>query len=164
MVYSITKQDMMNTAKIYKLECRDVKVTEIYIGATANMRVRRCKHKSACTKIGGRDYNCRVYQYIRENGGFQNWQMLWVADIEYPVDRIDIKRATEARYIRELGATLNSEIPGRTGEQYRQDHKVRINERDNAKTECECGGKYTHSHKARHFKTAKHKKYLDNLE
>lgn len=37
--------------------------------------------------------------------------------------------------------------------QYRQDNADKIKQ----KLECECGGKYTHQHKARHLKTKKHK-------
>jgi hypothetical protein len=41
--------------------------------------------------------------------------------------------------------------------QYREDNKERINKKYN----CECGGKYTHKNKAKHFKTKKHIKYFE---
>lgn len=41
-----------------------------------------------------------------------------------------------------------------------QDHKEEINKKYN----CECGGKYIHSSKARHLKTTKHKNYLANTK
>ena len=40
--------------------------------------------------------------------------------------------------------------------EYRDNNYEKINE----KKECECGGKYTHKHKAIHFKTEKHQAYL----
>lgn len=33
----------------------------------------------------------------------------------------------------------------------------------NFKYQCDCGGKYTHSNKARHFQTPKHIKYIQSL-
>lgn len=33
----------------------------------------------------------------------------------------------------------------------------------NTKFTCECGGRYSYSTRARHIKTKKHKKHLDNL-
>jgi hypothetical protein len=57
--------------------------------------------------------------------------------------------------------------------QYRQDNAEKIKEMDkryrlkNAeklkeKYNCECGGKYTSKHRARHFKSPKHQKYINN--
>lgn len=43
--------------------------------------------------------------------------------------------------------------------EYQQKNKDKLNKKYN----CECGGKYTHQTKARHFKTKKHIKYLENL-
>ena len=43
--------------------------------------------------------------------------------------------------------------------QYRQENKAKISEQRSKKYDCECGGKYTLSAKARHFKTNKHQKY-----
>ena len=40
-------------------------------------------------------------------------------------------------------------------QQYRQDHK----EERNAKTECECGGRYANKHKAKHFRTQLHQAF-----
>jgi hypothetical protein len=40
--------------------------------------------------------------------------------------------------------------------EYRDNNYEKINE----KKECECGGKYTHKHKAIHFKAEKHQAYL----
>ena len=43
--------------------------------------------------------------------------------------------------------------------EYHQKNKDKLNKKYN----CECGGKYTHQSKARHFKTKKHIKYLESL-
>ena len=43
--------------------------------------------------------------------------------------------------------------------EYYENHKDKLNE----KIKCECGGKYTHKHKAKHTKSKKHQKYLNNI-
>ena len=40
------------------------------------------------------------------------------------------------------------------------EHIERIREKQNEKINCVCGGKYTMSHKAKHFKTNKHQLYI----
>ena len=44
-------------------------------------------------------------------------------------------------------------------QQYYTDNKDKIN----AKTTCQCGGKYTHTHLSKHCKSKKHLLYLQNL-
>ena len=44
---------------------------------------------------------------------------------------------------------------------YREANDARIKELKNTKFDCACGGKYTHCHKALHFKGIKHLKYFE---
>ena len=48
------------------------------------------------------------------------------------------------------------------GALYRQRHPERIKAWHQTKIDCECGGKYTLSHKAAHLKCKKHQKFLNN--
>lgn len=48
--------------------------------------------------------------------------------------------------------------------EYYQQHKDQLKEKYNQKHNCECGGKYSHSAKARHLKSNKHKNYLANTK
>ena len=48
------------------------------------------------------------------------------------------------------------------GALYRERHPERINAWHTTKVDCECGGKYTLSHKAEHFKSQRHINYLNN--
>ena len=43
-------------------------------------------------------------------------------------------------------------------------NKEKLSEKQKQKFECDCRGKFTHGHKARHIKTAKHQKYLETLK
>lgn len=112
--------DYSNTI-IYKLCCKDISITEIYIGHTTDMRKRKYCHKSDCNNENGRIYNLNVYKYIRENGGWDNWDMI---EIER-YNAIDGYNATkrERYWVDELKATLNGNIPSRTIKEYEEDRK-----------------------------------------
>lgn len=47
---------------------------------------------------------------------------------------------------------------------YREDNKDKIKEKKNFKFNCECGGHYTNSRKADHFRTIKHLKYCETIK
>ena len=54
----------------------------------------------------------------------------------------------------------NKEHVKEYGKQYRERNKEKLTE----KFACECGGKYLYTGKAYHFKTKKHKKYIDETK
>ena len=47
--------------------------------------------------------------------------------------------------------------------EYYQRNKERINEARNIKFNCECGGKYTKRHQARHRASNQHTKWLESV-
>jgi len=68
----------------------------------------------------------------------------------------------EKRYRKANKVKLNDKA-----KEYRETNKdkikeYRVNNKDktNEKFECECGGKYTHSHKSTHFKSTKHQEFI----
>ena len=81
--------DYSNTI-IYKIYCNDNAVKEVYIGHTTNFSQRKCCHKNTCNNIKSYLYNLKIYQFIREHGGWENWNMVEIA-------KYDCKDATEAR-------------------------------------------------------------------
>jgi len=46
--------------------------------------------------------------------------------------------------------------------EYYENNKQKIKARLSQKYHCECGGKYTHNHRTRHFKTQKHRLWVEN--
>ena len=54
----------------------------------------------------------------------------------------------------------NKEKQLKYGKEYRKKNNEKIKSHTNKKFDCPCGGKYTHKHKAKHLKTAKHQKWL----
>ena len=154
---------------IYKLCCKDTNITDIYIGSTTSFNRRKTHHKSSCNNEKNKDYNYNVYKFIRENGGFSNWNMVLIE--YYPCEtKLElIKREREV--IENLKPSLNKQIPTRTNKQYRQDNKEKrleqkkeyyennkdkILEKAKEKITCECGAIITKPYINRHLKSIKH--------
>ena len=62
----------------------------VYIGSTSNFIQRKYLHKSICNNPNSKSYNLKIYQTIRENGGWILWQMT-------VVDKLDQVTLTDAR-------------------------------------------------------------------
>ena len=64
---------------IYKLVKNDDFNNEnIYIGSTTDFTRRKTAHKTSCNNDKHKEYNAKKYQYIRENGGWGEWEMVLV--------------------------------------------------------------------------------------
>ena len=144
---------MANNYYVYKLFNPDC--TEFYIGSTKNMKNRKECHKYCCTNENSPKYNLKVYQYIRDHGGYSSWSYEILEHITTSINRYEL-RDLERKAIEDMKPSLNCEIPNRTKEEYRQDNYLKINEKVN----CICGGKYTMKHKATHMKTKKHRDFI----
>ena len=88
---------------IYKIYCKDKTISDIYVGHTTNFVVRKYQHKQACNNT---NIQLKIYKTIRENGGWDNWDMVEIA-------KYNCKDSTEARikeqeHYTELKASLNS--------------------------------------------------------
>jgi hypothetical protein len=120
---------MVNYAEsnIYKLCCKDILITDIYIGSTTNMRVRKNQHKSSCNNEKSSHYNCYVYQFIRGNGGFDNFDMVEIEQFNAK-DKKDLHKR-ERHWIEIFKSTLNIVIPTRTKKEYYEDNKEQLIEK-----------------------------------
>jgi hypothetical protein len=90
-------------ATIYKISCRDGSVPDQYIGQTIHFDRRRWDH------FLGRD--SKLYDFIRDHGGWPNWKMSVVR--QYPAcrDKNELDRL-EWHWWNTLGGSLNSVRPG----------------------------------------------------
>jgi hypothetical protein len=100
--------DYSNTI-IYKIICKDPTITDIYVGHTVNFPQRKLSHKQNCININSQSHHCKVYDFIRTHGGWDNWKML-------TINTFECKNQYEARqkeqeYFILLNATLNSIEP-----------------------------------------------------
>ena len=112
---------------IYKLCCNDPTITDIYIGSTTNMRLRKHGHKISCTTPGNKLYNFYVYRFIRDNGGWENWSMIMLELYECNTKQELLRR--ERYYVELLKATLNTNMPSRTRHEHYEDNKQELNEK-----------------------------------
>lgn len=115
---------------IYKLCCVDSSITDIYIGSTTNFRNRKSHHKSSTNNILDKEHNNVVYTFIRDHGGFENWNMIQIE--EYNAKN---KRDLESReqYFKDIHKpTLNVTNPIGSDES-RYIYQKRYNEKNNEK-------------------------------
>jgi hypothetical protein len=98
---------------IYKICCDDV--PDAYVGSTKNYYLRTHKHKHDCKKS-----NTKLYQTIRENGGWQNWKFEILE--EHEDISITELRLKEEEYRKQFG-TLNTNKCYLTDAQYKEYYK-----------------------------------------
>jgi hypothetical protein len=144
---------------IYKLVCLDPTITEKYIGSTTDFNNRKYNHKYVCNTITYKHYNCPVYKFIREHGGWNNWQMILIE--KWPCNDGNELRARERHYYELYGGELNYCVPTQTPQEsiklYFRKNKEKIIDWKNSNNICiVCGGKYTNANKAAHNKSKRH--------
>lgn len=113
--------------QIYKLIHKDDHNDEnIYIGNTTHFVNRKCKHKTCCNNILDKAYNQKKYKYIRENGGWEEWEMKWIED--YPCNNKLEADAREEYWRRLFNAQLNMNKASITKEELIIEKNNRSNE------------------------------------
>jgi hypothetical protein len=103
-----TEIDYSNTI-IYKITCKNQTVTDLYVGHTTNFVQRKHAHKQSCINSKSTNHNCKLYEVIRANGGWANWQME-IINFFNCADHYEARKK-EQEYFIELNATLNSIEP-----------------------------------------------------
>ncbi len=120
--------DYQNTI-IYKIQ--HVNNPELlYIGSTIDFTKRKSRHKSTCNNSNIRGYNYKLYQMIRENGGWDMFNMVIVK--EFPCENKREAECEEDKCIREMKSSLNMRrayITPEEKKQYYTEHKEQIAER-----------------------------------
>jgi hypothetical protein len=103
---------------IYKISKDD----DFYVGSTTDFATRKSKHKHSCNNDKNHQYNYKVYQTIRDKGGWDTWEMTPLE--EY----VECKSKTQARIREEewrvkLNASLNARKAFGNLKEYREEHK-----------------------------------------
>ena len=115
--------DYSNTT-FYRIVCNDLNITDCYIGHTTNFIKRKQHHKKDCNNEKSKSYNLKVYQFIRENGGWFNWSMVMIDQIS--CENLNDACKLERKFLEEYKGTLNSYIPSRTDKEYYIDNIDKI--------------------------------------
>lgn len=103
-----TEIDYSNTI-IYKITCKDSNITDVYVGHTTNFVQRKHAHKQSCINNKSPNYTCKLYQVIRNNGGWNNW-IMEIVNFFNCNDHYEARKK-EQEYFEILHATLNSIEP-----------------------------------------------------
>ena len=109
---------------IYKLCCKEPVIEDIYIGSTTNFKIRKNQHKTSCCNVNSNKYNMKIYKFIRDNGGFNNWDMIMIE--EYSCNNKKQLETRERYWIEQLKSNLNSELPTQTMSEWYSKNKERI--------------------------------------
>lgn len=151
----------------YKFVCENPKIKSCYVGHTTNFCQRKGHHKYACNTVYCKQYNNKIYQTIRDNGGFNNWKMVEI-DRQICLDLSDTRKI-EQKYIEELQANMNMIYAFRTNKQYEIDNKKKIAEQkkiynlENKEKITKNRQKYEHENKNQ-ISERKKQYYLDTRE
>lgn len=114
----------MSSTVFYRIFCKNPQITDCYVGHTTDFRGRKYRHKSACTLENNIKYEYKVYQFIRNYGGWKNWNMEIIEDC----NTLTLQQvyARERFWYETLNATLNNNIPNRNATEYYNDNKNEI--------------------------------------
>jgi len=188
---STTNYDVIG--QVYQLKCLDETISDCYIGSSINLHSRLQKHKHNSTCETSDKHNLRVYQKIREFGGWDNWTCNVLEETKNPT-RSELIQLERKHYEQNINnATLNTVYCGRTEKEgrdawlklhpnylknYKEKHcveikqyykdyyisnKTRIDTYNSEKVTCECGRVVNRNGMARHTRTKKHIKILSGL-
>lgn len=157
--------------KLINYDCPEL----LYIGSTTNFVKRKQKHKSDSKKS-----NTKIYRTIRENGGWESWNMIKISD--YPCTSLTESHMEEDRLMMEMKSNLNMvkaytsleqrqeyckqyrennrEHANEYAKQYRENKKEQIAKYKSEKILCECGCNIRRSDISTHKKTTKHQKAI----
>jgi hypothetical protein len=100
---------LLNIYYIYCLVCLKQEVPGVYVGHSTNLQNRIYRHKHYCNTKNTIKYNFKVYKYIRDNGGWENWTII-VIDTISVADKREAEKI-ERYYIEKYNATLNIKRP-----------------------------------------------------
>ena len=155
----------------YKIVCKNPEIKDTYVGHTLNFKNRKSGHKRTCYNDKDQvHYNFYLYEFIRENGGFDNFDMVLI-NTERCENALEARRR-EREYIEQLNATLNQiKRPNRTPEEKKQYHKDDyekkkhiILEHNKTKITCDCNSVVRKVDYNRHTRSKKHQDYINSLQ
>lgn len=94
---------------VYMIKCKDENISDCYVGSTINLCSRKKQHKSVCKTPENKSYNFKVYKFIRDNGGFDNFEFVVLKEVEVN-NKVELKQH-EAEQYELLKPSLNCNNP-----------------------------------------------------
>ena len=179
----------MRTGFVYEFKSKDKSITGTYIGSTWDIKKRYWCHNYNYNNEKNKEYNYPLYRYIRENGGFDNFEMTIIDSGEceeklqrfvleqlyidkYGLDNLlnrknayttkEAERERAIKYAKEYRETHKKKISD-NAKKFREKHKVKISLDRKEKMLCECGIIITKVDKAKHYRTQLHINKINNI-
>lgn len=108
----------------YKFTCNNPEIQSTYVGHTTSFKHRKASHKTRCNTPTNKSYNFKIYQMIRENGGWENWFMIEI-ESRLVKDKREAERI-EQEWIEKLQTNMNSKksFVSETIEEYRKQYHI----------------------------------------
>ena len=157
-------------SRIYKIWCDVDGIDEFYVGSTNDFKRRCSEHLCVYDSPNNREHHKKIYEYIRNNGGFENF---YIEVLEkYRCKNKTELRKREQEWINELKPTLNARRAFQSVQdkinynndlhkKYYRENKTEINKKQAEKINCtNCDKKCRISDITRHKKT----KYCINFK
>jgi len=107
--------------KIYKIEHLD-KPELVYIGSTTMFNRRKSNHKRICNNQPDSQYNLKLYDMMRLNGGWDAFKMMIIK--EFPCNNKTELLIEEEKHRKEYQATLNQNRAHITKEEAKQYYRL----------------------------------------
>jgi len=153
-----------NESKIYKIYSNSEGINEIYVGSSARF-IERCEqHRSDCYNINSPRYILKLYNYIRSNGGFNNFI---IQEIEhYSCNNRTELNIREEYWKAQLNPTLNiikAHITKEELKQYKKDYQQQEHVKEYLKTIIRCP-KCNKEHTRRDTTHHQNTKYCKNFK
>jgi hypothetical protein len=160
---------------IYHFICNDKLIADSYVGHTTDMRRRKANHKSICNNEKDQAYNFKLYQNIRANGNWENWQMIPLEEFscqnkiqacireQYWIDTLQAKLNNEKAY---SGFENRDEYKKNYDELHKEDYNRRAiewREKNDYTVKCECGLDVKRNYLSTHIKLKKHINSMANV-
>jgi len=160
---------------IYKLYCKNKEITDEYYGHTCAFRARKCQHKNCCNNENSPAYNTDKYNFIRLNGGWDNWIMSPIEELkncssvnakireQFYIDLNKSEMNTRKSYITEKQYYLeNRDKILEKMKEYRLENRDKILEKNKEKMTCICGKSFTRNFKSHHERTKFHCQFIQS--
>ena len=152
------KIDYSNTM-FYKIVCKDLDIKDFYVGHTTDFKTRKNCHKRVCNNPNDRNHNLPIYEFIRANRGWDNFDMILI-EKQCLNDGLEATKR-ERELIEDLKPSLNSVIPFRTKEEKKEIKQQWTN--DNWENIKEYKHNWHNENKER-INNTKREKYQENRE
>ena len=147
---------LINMFYIYRLADGE----QDYYGQTQDCKDRLRRHKSNTDKtcmsrlLNKNNMKLHVLHTLYKKQEADETEQFYILNMEC------VNRNVPCRTVKEYYQN-NKDKRNEYQKEYYQNNKDIINEKRGQKFKCECGGKYTKEHKSTHFKTNKHKNYIN---